>query len=83
MRTIIPETKRVDGNQTVVALQTGTYLVTSIKNSVFNKTYILKCDSNGKVLDWNEVYMTMPANHKKTLEALNNETLTEKDFNQI
>jgi hypothetical protein len=57
------------------------FLVTSIVNPVINKTFIVKCNPNNAVSDWNEVYCCIPANHYFVVDALTTGVLTTKNFN--
>lgn len=83
MLVVKKETGRIAGRQSIVEDKGQHYLVGSISNSAVNKTYIVKCNSEGKVRDWNEVYTVSPANHEGILEALENGMITKKDFNFV
>ncbi len=83
MNIVKKETHRIAGQQTIIELDGKFFLVSSVKNSVVDKTFILKCDENGKVKDYNEVYTISPSNHSNTLDALESEMLTTNNFNFV
>lgn len=78
----VNETGATTGHQSIVfdKANDAYYLVTSIENPIVSKTYIVKCDKNGAVKDWDEVYTLVPANHKGVLDSLENDVLGPKDF---
>lgn len=75
------ETGKIAGRQSIVQDNDKFYLVGSVQNDAVNKTYIVKCNENGKVRDWNEVYTKTPADHDGTIDALENGIITDEDFN--
>jgi len=76
----VKETKRISGQQSIVKEGAYYFAVCSVKNPAVDKTFIVKCDKNGKIKDWNEVYTVTPSNHEQTLEALENGILSIADF---
>ena len=80
---VVKETKRIAGKQSLVREGTDFFLVSSVSNPVVDKTFIVKCDENYKVKDWNEVYTVIPSNHERILDALETGVLTVKEFNFV
>ena len=80
---VVKETKRIAGKQSLVQEGTDFFLVSSVSNPAVDKTFIVKCNENGVVKDWNEVYTVSPSNHERTLDALETGVLSVKDFNFI
>lgn len=78
------ETDTSAGNQTIVydPVSKNYFLVTSISvKGVMNKTFVVVCNENGAVKDWNEVFTIVPSNHDKVVKMLQSKTLTANDFN--
>jgi hypothetical protein len=80
---VVQETKRISGKQSIVKEGDQHFLVSSVTNPVVDKTYILKCNENGVVKDWNEVYTVSPANHELTLDALESGVIGVENFNFV
>jgi len=80
---VVKETKRIAGKQSLVQEGTNFFLVSSVSNPAVDKTFIVKCDENGKVKDWNEVYTLSPSDHERTLNELETGVLSIKDFNFV
>lgn len=77
------ETNRIAGKQTLL-FDPNTqkyYTVTTVSSEVVNKTFILRCDENGKPKDTNELFVLMPGNHKYVVESLTSQMITAQDFN--
>lgn len=80
---VIQETKKISGKQSLVQEGTDYFLVSSVSNPAVDKTFIVKCNENGKVKDWNEVYTVSPSNHERTLDALETGVIGVDDFNFV
>lgn len=80
---LVKETKRIAGKQSLVQEGKDFFLVSSVSNPAVDKTFIVKCDKNGKVKDWNEVYTLSPSDHERTLNELETGVLSVKDFNFV
>ena len=85
MKILVNDTHKIIGKQTIVFDGTTQqhFLVSSVNNSIVNKTFILKCDSRGNVKDWNEVYTVVPEQHDFIVDALQSFYLTTKNFNMM
>lgn len=77
---IVEETKKIIGKQTLVRDENGKYFLISSVDDVglVSKTFILKCDHNGKVRDFNEIFTSIPANHYSVLKDFLNGDLDSK-----
>jgi hypothetical protein len=74
---------RIVGDQTVVYDPSTDkhFLVTSVSNPAVDKTFVQRCYGNGEVIDRNEVYTLVPADHIKVLGMLYNDELTSENMN--
>ena len=83
MKVLINETGLISGRQTIVydPATDKHFSVNSVSHKIANKTFILSCNKNGKVTDWNEVFCVVPSNHDVIIEMLITGALTTANFN--
>lgn len=51
------------------------YVLSSIDEKRINESLIFKCDENGNITDWNEVWACRPSAHWETIKAFVNNKL--------